>query len=82
MHHFNEFIYPSHEDTGKLMLGLLMGLRSGKLPHRMNTMRTREKTGHCCVLQGGVPSQDMTASTLRKSFKSSWLLLMPYQKLW
>ena len=43
LHHFNEFIFPSHENTGKFILELLTGLRSGELPHRMNTVATREK---------------------------------------
>ena len=81
LHHFNEFVLPSHENTGKFILELLKGLRPGELPHRMNTVTTREKLV-AAVLQGGVPSRDVSASTLRKSFKSSWPLLLPFQKPW
>ena len=49
--HFNEFVFPSHENTGKFILELLTGLRSGELLHRMNTMTTREKLV-AAVLQG------------------------------
>ena len=49
--HFNEFVFPSHENTGKFILELLTGLRSGELLHRMNTMTTREKLV-ATVLQG------------------------------
>ena len=41
---------------------------------------SQRETGRCCELRGGVPSQGVIASTLRKTFKCSRLLLLPFQK--